>query len=252
MPEKKQYSYLTAEEMLKNMRLMDDRFMNLVFDENNEAVELVLNIILERDDLKVKTVEVQKVENNPKPDGRGLVLDIYAEDADGKVYDIEIQRADYGADVKRARLHSAVLDSRLLKANEKFSEVNDSYVIFITENDKLGDMLPIYHIDRIIRETGKYVDDGNHIIYVNGEYESDTTAIGRLMHDFRCKDAKDMYYDELRRPVQHFKETEGGRSVMCKIWEDYGNAREAEGRQEGIKNDDVPGIEERKIYEVTV
>ena len=34
-------------------------------------------------------------------------------------------------------------------------ELNETYVIFITENDVLGENLPIYHVDRIIRETGK-------------------------------------------------------------------------------------------------
>ena len=62
MGEKKRIAYLSAEEMIKNMRLMDDRFMTLVFDGNKEAVELVLNIILEREDLKVSSVTVQKEE----------------------------------------------------------------------------------------------------------------------------------------------------------------------------------------------
>lgn len=33
---------------------------------------------------------------------------------------------------------------------------------------------------------------------MNGNYKGDDT-IGRLMHDFGCKEAKDMYYPELAK-----------------------------------------------------
>ena len=50
---------------------------------------------------------------------------------------------------------------------DQYQELNETYVIFITENDVLGANLPIYHVDRIIRETGKMFNDESHIIYVN-------------------------------------------------------------------------------------
>ncbi len=40
------------------------------------------------------------------------------------------------------------------------------------------------------------------------------------MHDFGCKEAKDMYYPELAKGVKHFKE-EGGREKMCEAVEKY-------------------------------
>lgn len=58
-------------------------------------------------------------------------------DSGGRNYDNEIQRADRGAGRRRARFHSAVLDSRMLQTKAAFSELCDSYVIFITENDVL-------------------------------------------------------------------------------------------------------------------
>ena len=139
-----------AEEILDGYRLMDDNFMTLFFDQNYEATELLLNVILNRTDLKVKNLEVQKTEKNASVDGRNVILDIFAVDEDGKNYDVEIQRADHGADRKRARFLSSVLDSRMLKTKEDFTILNESYVIFITEKDVLGSGLPMYHINRII------------------------------------------------------------------------------------------------------
>lgn len=64
-----------------------------------------------------------------------------------------------------------------------------------------------------------FFDDGSHIIYVNGAYKGDD-AVGNLLHDFECKEAKDMYYPELAKGVKHFKE-EGGRERMCEAVEKY-------------------------------
>ncbi len=72
---------------------------------------------------------------------------------------------------------------------------------------------------RHFEETNELFDDGSHIVYVNGNYKGDDT-IGRLMHDFSCKESKDMYYPELAKGVKHFKE-EGGRERMCEAVEKY-------------------------------
>ena len=46
--------------ILEGFRLLDDDFMTAVFEENIEATQLLLNIILERDDMEVISVETQK------------------------------------------------------------------------------------------------------------------------------------------------------------------------------------------------
>ena len=38
----------------------------------------------------------------------------------------------------------------------------------------------------------------------------DETALGKLMHDFACTNAKDMYYEVLADRVHYFKEDEKG------------------------------------------
>jgi len=61
----------------------------------------------------VKSVETQKLMKNLL--GRVIWLDIDATDSNNIEYDIEVQRADKGADRKRARYHSSILDAHLLK-----------------------------------------------------------------------------------------------------------------------------------------
>ena len=92
----------------------------------------------------------------------------------------------------------------------------------------------IYHIERIVKETGDPFGDEEHIIYVNSQIK-DETSLGKLMHDFSCIDAKDMYYPVLADRVRYFKEDEKGVTFMCKAMEDMRNEARAEGRVEGSK-----------------
>ena len=136
---------------------------------------------------------------------------------------VEVQRADKGAGRKRARYHFSILDAHLLRPGDDFSDLPETFVIFITENDVIGDGLPLYAIDRQITNTGKAFDDGEHIIYVNGADRNASTALGRLMHDFFCTDPDDMHYEELANKVRYFKEDEKGVAAMCKVLEDMRN-----------------------------
>lgn len=206
-------------QMLKELRLMDDDFFSEALDGKIEAVEYIINTILERNDIKVKSTKAQVEYKSATK--RSIILDIQAEDANGKVIDIEIQRSDRGSGVKRARFHSSMIDQTLLSKGEDFEDLVDTYVIFITENDKFGKGIPLYHIERRIEEMDYAVfGDGTHIIYVNGEYRNMEHPIGSLMHDFNCKEAKDIVNPLLAEEVRYLKETEGGRSQMCKAMEE--------------------------------
>lgn len=211
-------------EILKNLTLFDDIFMSRVFDKNISATKCLLRAILGREDLEIKSVVGQKELKNPEVEGRNLRLDILAEDREGKPYNIEVQRDDEGADEHRARFHSAMLDARLLKKGEKFKEMPESYVIFITENDYFEEGLPLYTVDRAVKETGKEFADGCHIIYVNGAYRGDDD-IGRLMHDFSQENVENMYNKELADGVKHFKE-KGEYEDMCSKLEEWARKRE--------------------------
>ena len=215
-------------ERLHNLRLLDDDFMTKVF-EDTKCAEFLLQIILKRDDLKVTKSTSQYGIKNLQ--GRSVRLDILAVDQKNHVYNIEIQRSDHGAGVKRARYNSSLIDANVTEPGEQYEALNESYVIFITENDVLGKSLPIYHIERTVTETGEPFGDEEHIVYVNSQIK-DETSLGKLMHDFACTEAKDMYYHVLADRVRYFKEDEKGVTVMCKAMEDMRNEARAEALKE--------------------
>ena len=118
-------------------------------------------------------------------------LDILAVDEADRVYNIEVQRNDKGAGVKRARYNSSLLDAN-------------------------------------VTEPGALFGDESHILYVNAQIKDDT-ALGQLMHDFSCTSAEEMHYQILADRVRYFKEDTEGVATMCKVMEDMRNeaAREA-------------------------
>ena len=145
-------------------------------------------------------------------------MDIFCQDELGRYFNVEVQRASSGAVPQRARYHLGMIDSKHFPAGEKdYRKLKDAYVIFITERDVLGYDLPIYNVGRTIRENGEDFKDGSHIIYVNGEKRYDNTELSMLMHDFFCKDAKDIKNAVLADRVRHFKEEESGVEEMCEI-----------------------------------
>ena len=125
-----------------------------------------------------------------------------------------IQQDNEGASPKRARYHSGLMDMNTLNPGQDFDELPESYVIFITRDDILGYGLPIYHIDRHIKEINKSFQDEAHIIYVNSRKQDDT-ELGRLMHDLHCKRADEMHSPVLAKRVYELKETQKGVELMC-------------------------------------
>lgn len=208
------------EEMLQRIRgfrLLDDDFMTKCFEENIEAAELVLRIVLDKPDIKVEKIQTQYSMKNIK--GRSLRLDIYATDSKDRKFNIEIQRADKGAGAKRARYNSSLIDSNILPAGFEVENLAETFVIFITENDVIGSNKPIYHIERYIKEAEEYFNDGSHIIYVNAGYKDDT-ELGKLMHDFSVTEPDDMNFKVLANAANYYKKDKEGIQAMCKAMED--------------------------------
>ena len=111
---------------IQRFRLMDDDFFTKCLDGNIPCVCLILRIVLDMPDLEVMEVRTQVVvdvrtqvfvENLLN---RSVRLDILATDGHGRVFNIEIQRADKGAGAKRARYNSSMIDASLLKKGAGF------------------------------------------------------------------------------------------------------------------------------------
>ena len=245
--EQKKIRYL---EKIKQLRLMDDTFFNSCFDGNIPCMEVVLRAVLGNDRLRVTEVITQQ--SVPNLYGRAVRFDALATDGE-TIYDIEIQRSDEGAIPRRARFNSSMIDSREVSKGTLFPDLPEIYVIFITEHDVWKRGKPLYTVRRTFEDTEEVFNDGTHILYVNGECQSES-PLGRLMHDFFCSDPNDMYSDVLAERVRFFKEDEKGVAAMCnvmkEIYDDGFASGEAQGEARGEVRGEIRGAETERIKSI--
>ena len=234
-------------EAIQAFSLMDDVFMTAVFQDSLPCVDLVIQIILNRPDIHATRVVTQDTIKNLQ--GHDVRLDIHAV-ADGQEFNIEIQRDKKGASERRARYHSSIMDANALRAGADYARLPESYVIFITETDVLGDGQPLYAIRRMIEDSHKYFDDGSHIIYVNNTCADAHTPLGRLMHDFRCTRPEDMYYDLLAKRAGYFKHQPEGAEKMSAVMEELIRDIKQQEREEGRAEGRAEGQVSERIFSI--
>ena len=210
--------------VIRSLGMMNNRFMNFMLDDNKEAAQVFLRIILGDDKIKVKNVRIQSFIQNIY--GHSSQLDILAQDSKGRYFNVEVQRSDEGAPARRARFYSSILDTHFLQPGKLYEELPDTYVIFITENDVLHDNLPLYNIRRRIDENVKCFEDGSRIIYVNSQ-RRDNTALGKLMQDLYCTEPKNLHYHEFAERMEFLKYSKEGEEKMTDVIEEYA-AKKAE------------------------
>lgn len=223
-------------ETVRNFCLMDDTFFNCFMADNIEGMTYVLNVIMERKDLVVRRIETQHT--IPNLYARGVRFDVFATDSEGQEYDFEVQNANDGAIPRRARYNSGMMDYRCLSKGADWSELPETYVIFITAKDVLEHNKSLYHIDRTIKEVDDDFEDGAHIIYVNGEYDDINTELGKMLSDFKCLNASEMKSSILAKRMRMLKETDEGVAIVCesveKFAERYAARREARVKLESV------------------
>ena len=124
---------------------------------------------------------------------------------------------------------------------ERFEEVLDLYIVYITEHDFMKEGKTTYHIDKIARETGTVIHDGLEEIFVNTEV-SDGTDIAELMQCFQQKTVNHPKFPAMSEAVWNLKETEGGTESMCDIMQKYMEKDIAKAKAEGLAEGMEKGI----------
>ena len=216
-------------EKIEQFCLFDDIFLSAVFDNNPKPTERMLRIILDRDDITVTSVQTQRRYVNLLY--HEVILDIEAVTDSGDAMDVEVQRDSREAIPRRARFILTMMDSKSLEKGIDYSELKDSYVIFITENDVIGLGWPVYRAEwKLTNAEFLPFDIGTHIVYVNGAFKAspgEETEISKLIHDCHCRRAEDMQIPDLAEAVWNFKNTEGGQIAVCKVIQDMVERAEA-------------------------
>ncbi|MCC8101021.1 MAG: PD-(D/E)XK nuclease family transposase [Clostridiales bacterium] len=216
-------------EAARSSNLLNDLFVSVALEDVG-ACQYVLRTILDMKDLKVDWVKCQyRLLNLTAKDS---ILDVYAEDGNGRLMNIELQRWDTVDHAKRTRYYSSMLDKSSLDKGFEYADLPDVYIIYISEADFWETEETISHVKKTLGEKSLPYDDGSHVVYVNAAVD-DGSEVARMMKYFVTADPDDMSHGELSKRVRYLKKEKGGHEIMQKAVEELVNLGVKEGIEEG-------------------
>ena len=203
----------------------------------------ILRVILNDPALAVLENTPQYVVTNLR--GRSVILDAYCKLGDGREIDIEVQKANDDNHQRRVRYNSSVLTANIMEPGKKFENVPNVCVVFVSRFDMFKDGFSLYHVDRMVRETGKVVDNGFEEIYVNAAV-SDGSDVSELMEVFVNEKTYNDKFPITSAGKHRYRDTEEGQQIMCEIMEKINEETRAETLKE-INELNIRLINENRI-----
>lgn len=211
-------------------QLTSDLFAGKVF-EDLEAAQELCRILMQNDGIILRSVRTQYAIRNLE--NHSVVLDIFAEEQQGNLIDIEIQMYREKAPFKRSRYYQSSIDMSILEKGKPYHALPDVTIIYLTKEDFIGERKGFYNIDRKSggQEVTMCLGNGFHEKYYNLEYPVDDMRINELLHYFQHSEP---FYETENFPkiverVSYLKTKREGVALMCEITDRI----RREGREEG-------------------
>ena len=110
---------------------IQDNFMFQKVMRNKRICKATIERLL---DIQIKDITYLEEEKSLRmnPDSKGIRLDVYVNDVDGTVFNVEMQTTKNMEElVKRVRYYQSIIDLHNIKKGQDYTELNDTYIIFI-------------------------------------------------------------------------------------------------------------------------
>ena len=212
------------QKIVHQLNIIDDTLFQKMAEDIDFCEEMISTIM----EQKIKVIKVVPQSSIKNLQGRSVVLDALCETEEGKEFNVEVQKSDDDDHVKRVRYNTSCVTANITEPGTKFEKVPDVTGIYISKFDMFKGGKTVYHIDRVIRETGEVSDNGLREIYVNAKID-DGSDTAELMRIFKEPDVYDFEkFPKVSKRKNQFKEDEGGDKTMCDLVENYANKKAAE------------------------
>ena len=149
---------------VEELTFTDDFMFGRVM-QNPEICKGFLERLLE---IKIDKIEYPTLQKTISPHykSKGIRLDVYVEDSN-RVFDIEIQNVLDENLPKRSRYYQSMMDIDLLSKGKNYTELKESFVIFVCKEDFYGFNLPCYSFSNNCKEIAElqFGDMTNKIVF---------------------------------------------------------------------------------------
>ena len=129
-------SSIPANKPFEQLTITDDYMFKMVM-RNPNRVKPLLEMVLKKKIRKVVIVETEKTKETGYS-SRGIRMDVYIEDDENTVYDVEMQTGKKRHFGKRFRYYQGAIDVDIVRKGESVGKLKTSYIIFITTYDPFG------------------------------------------------------------------------------------------------------------------
>ena len=210
-------------------------------------LETLLNIQIE----KLEYPELQK-SISTYYESKGVRLDVYVKDSD-KVFDIEIQNNSGISLPKRMRYYQSMVDMDSLLKGQDYSELKESFIIFICQHDPFTEGLPCYTFKNLcIQDKNlELSDETTKIIFNSTAYDKEKNVdIRKFLKYIRTKVPTSNLTDKINNMVEEQKENDKFRTEYLSMNlhdRDITRKAFAEGEALGIEKGISQGAEQKAI-----
>ena len=133
------------------LQFTDDFLFCKVLENNEDLCKELLELILGKKIRKINYLAKQKVIDITS-DGKGIRLDVYLEDDENTVFDIEMQTTTSKNLPKRTRYYQGMIDLNLIEKGADYKELKKSYIIFICMQNPFKQDLHLYTFENRCNE----------------------------------------------------------------------------------------------------
>ncbi len=242
MADKRKYDYKSIQDLCFSDDFM---FGEVMRDERicKGVIERLLHIKIDH----IEYPELQKV-ISPLYTQKGVRLDVYIKGSD-KVFDIEAQSYKLDDIGQRTRYYQAMIDIDNLLRGMSYSELKESYILFLCTHDPFGYNLPVYTFERVCKEDERVpLNDKTHHIIFNAEAAKDENdqELKDFMTFLKSNEANSDFTKEIASMVQT-KKFEQSFINEYLAWNLHDNDVKKRGVEEGIKIGMSRGKQEGRV-----
>ena len=200
---------MEAYRRLEELTLMDDYMFGTVMQDPRLLRPLIERIL----DMRIRQITYIEPQRTVKSgfEAKGVRLDLYVEDENGIVYNVEVQTTRHRSLPKRMRYYQSAIDMNVLSPGSDYARLRKSFIIFICNHDPYGRDRIVYRFEnRCIEEPELAFGDETVKVIVNtrGTKGTNDAALLEVVRYLDTGAVSGDFSRELEDAVNHVKSSE--------------------------------------------